>query len=154
MVLLDARIEALLDAIDEGRELWRRVQAAVSVLLGGNAGEVAFAIIGSAITGDSPLNTRQLLLVNMFTDALPAAALAVSKPSGPAQTDGRGPDQAGAVAGRRDPRRDHRGGGDGGVDDGRIHRTAAAGIDSCAGRAGVGAAGSDAAGLAALRWWC
>ncbi len=93
VVLLDARIEALLNAIDEGRELWRRVQAAVSVLLGGNAGEVAFAIIGAAITGNSPLNTRQLLLVNIFTDALPAAALAVSKPSGPVQTEGRGPDQ-------------------------------------------------------------
>ena len=93
VVLLDARIESLLNAIDEGRELWRRVQAAVSVLLGGNAGEVAFAIIGAAITGDSPLNTRQLLLVNIFTDALPAAALAVSKPSGPAQTEGRGPDE-------------------------------------------------------------
>jgi cation-transporting P-type ATPase I len=93
VVLLDARIEALVNAIDEGRELWRRVQAAVSVLLGGNAGEVAFAIIGAAITGDSPLNTRQLLLVNIFTDALPAAALAVSKPSGPAQTEGRGPDE-------------------------------------------------------------
>jgi len=93
VVLLDARIEALLSAIDEGRELWRRVEAAVSVLLGGNAGEVAFAVIGSAITGESPLNTRQLLLVNIFTDALPAAALAVSKPSGPARTKGRGPDQ-------------------------------------------------------------
>jgi cation-transporting P-type ATPase I len=93
VVLIDARIEALLTAIDEGRELWRRVQAAVSVLLGGNAGEVAFAIIGAAITGNSPLNTRQLLLVNIFTDALPAAALAVSKPSGPVQTEGRGPDE-------------------------------------------------------------
>ncbi|MGA9493616.1 MAG: cation-translocating P-type ATPase, partial [Mycobacterium sp.] len=93
VVLVDARIEALLNAIEEGRELWRRVQAAVSVLLGGNAGEVAFAIIGSAITGNSPLNTRQLLLVNIFTDALPAAALAVSKPSGPVVLEGRGPDQ-------------------------------------------------------------
>jgi cation-transporting P-type ATPase I len=93
VVLVDARIEALLNAIEEGRELWRRVQAAVSVLLGGNAGEVAFAVIGSAITGSSPLNTRQLLLVNIFTDALPAAALAVSKPSGPVQLEGRGPDQ-------------------------------------------------------------
>ena len=93
VVLVDARIEALLTAIEEGRELWRRVQAAVSVLLGGNAGEVAFAVIGSAITGISPLNTRQLLLVNIFTDALPAAALAVSKPSGPVQPGGRGPDE-------------------------------------------------------------
>jgi cation-transporting P-type ATPase I len=93
VVLVDARIEALLHAIEEGRELWRRVQAAVSVLLGGNAGEVGFAIIGSAITGSSPLNTRQLLLVNMLTDALPAAALAVSPTTGSGNREGRGPDQ-------------------------------------------------------------
>ncbi len=93
VVLVDGRIEALLAAIDEGRQLWRRVQAAVSVLLGGNAGEVIFAIIGSAITGNSPLNTRQLLLVNTLTDALPAAALAVSKPSGPIDPRLRGADQ-------------------------------------------------------------
>ena len=93
VVLVDARIEGLVHAIEEGRQLWRRVQAAVSVLLGGNAGEVLFAIIGSAITGTSPLNTRQLLLVNMMTDALPAAALAVSKPRGPADPGVRGADQ-------------------------------------------------------------
>ncbi len=93
VVLVDARIEGLLHAIEEGRQLWRRVQAAVSVLLGGNAGEVLFAIIGSAITGISPLNTRQLLLVNTMTDALPAAALAVSKPSGPVDPGLRGADQ-------------------------------------------------------------
>lgn len=93
VVLVDARIEALVQAIAEGRQLWQRVQAAVSVLLGGNAGEVLFAIIGSAITGTSPLNTRQLLLVNMMTDALPAAALAVSEPSAPVNPGLRGPDQ-------------------------------------------------------------
>src|SRR6202035_1103122 len=38
VVLVDARIEALVPAIEDGRQLWRRVQAAVSVLLGGNAG--------------------------------------------------------------------------------------------------------------------
>jgi cation-transporting P-type ATPase I len=96
VVLVDARIEALVQAIEEGRQLWQRVQAAVSVLLGGNAGEVLFAVIGSAITGTSPLNTRQLLLVNMMTDALPAAALAVSDPSSPIDSGSaafRGPDQ-------------------------------------------------------------
>lgn len=94
VVLVDGRIEALMEAIREGHQLWRRVQSAVSVLLGGNAGEVIFAIIGSAITGTSPLNTRQLLLVNTMTDALPAAALAVSKPSGPINPQLRGADQA------------------------------------------------------------
>ncbi|ODQ97687.1 hypothetical protein BST27_24640 [Mycobacterium intermedium] len=90
VVLVDSRIESLLPSILEGRQLWQRVQAAVSVLLGGNVGEVAFAIIGTAISGVSPLNTRQLLLVNMLTDALPAAGLAVSKPSDPLNVNARG----------------------------------------------------------------
>ncbi len=94
LMLLDGRIEALLDALDEGSQLWRRVQAAVAVLLGGNAGEVAFSIVGTAIAGRSPLNTRQLLLVNMLTDALPAAALAVSALTSAARNGGRGPDPA------------------------------------------------------------
>ena len=78
VVLLDERIEALLDALDEGQQLWRRVQSAVSMLVGGNLGEVCFALITTVLTGRSVLNARQLLLVNMLTDALPAAALAVS----------------------------------------------------------------------------
>lgn len=94
VMLLDGRIGSLLDALDEGRQLWRRVQAAVSVLLGGNAGEVAFSIIGSALTGRSPLNTRQLLLVNMMTDALPAAALAVSPAVASNGETGHGPNHA------------------------------------------------------------
>jgi magnesium-transporting ATPase (P-type) len=87
VVLVDGRIEALVHAIEEGRRLWRRVQAAASVLLGGNAAQMGFAIIGSAITGGSPLNTRQLLLANMATDALPAAALAVSMPTDSVRAD-------------------------------------------------------------------
>ncbi|MFY9920855.1 MAG: HAD-IC family P-type ATPase, partial [Mycobacterium sp.] len=87
VILLDGRIEALLDALDEGEELWRRVQSAVSMLLGGNTGEVCFALITSLLTGRSVLNARQMLLVNMLTDALPAAALAVSSQTGTAQVD-------------------------------------------------------------------
>ena len=82
MLLLDGHIEALLAALDEGDQLWRRVQSAVSVLLGGNAGEVMFALLTAVLTGRSVLNARQMLLVNMLTDALPAAALAVSSQDG------------------------------------------------------------------------
>ncbi|WP_243747515.1 cation-translocating P-type ATPase [Mycolicibacterium sp. CBMA 226] len=94
VMLTDGRITALLDAVDEGRQLWRRVQAAVSVLLGGNAGEILFAVLGTGMTGRSPLSTRQLLVVNLLTDALPAAALAVSAPTESVSAAGRGPDQA------------------------------------------------------------
>lgn len=87
VILLDGRIEALLFALDEGEQLWRRVQSAVSMLLGGNTGEVCFALITSLLTGRSVLNARQMLLVNMLTDALPAAALAVSPQTGTADVD-------------------------------------------------------------------
>ena len=82
MLLLDGHIEALLAALDESDQLWRRVQSAVSVLLGGNAGEVLFALLTALATGRPVLNARQMLLVNMLTDALPAAALAVSDQDG------------------------------------------------------------------------
>ncbi|MCX2933668.1 cation-translocating P-type ATPase [Mycobacterium sp. CVI_P3] len=87
VVLLDGKIEALVDALDEGEQLWHRVQSAVSMLLGGNLGEVAFALLTSVATGRSVLNARQMLLVNMLTDALPAAALAVSPHDGTEQLD-------------------------------------------------------------------
>ena len=87
MLLLDGHIEALLAALDEGEQLWQRVQSAVSVLLGGNAGEVMFALLTTLFTGRSVLNARQMLLVNMLTDALPAAALAVSSHDGPGSLD-------------------------------------------------------------------
>ena len=93
IVLTDGRIGALTDAIDEGRRLWRGVQLAVSGLLGGNLGEVVFGVIGAAITGTSPLNNRQLLLMNMLTDALPATSVAVSTPAGPVQRVGHGLDR-------------------------------------------------------------
>lgn len=85
IVLTDGRIGALVDAIDEGQRLWRGVQLAVTGLLGGNVGEVIFGVVGTALSGTSPLNNRQLLLMNMLTDALPATAVAVSTPAGPAQ---------------------------------------------------------------------
>ncbi len=87
VMLLDGRIEALLGALDEGEQLWRRVQSAVSMLLGGNTGEVCFALLTSLLTGHSVLNARQMLLVNMLTDALPAAALAVSPQTGTVEVD-------------------------------------------------------------------
>ncbi|TSD46244.1 cation-translocating P-type ATPase [Rhodococcus sp. KBS0724] len=87
IVLLEGRVSGLIDALDEGAQLWQRVRSAVGVLLGGNAGEVAFALMGSALSGVSPLNARQMLLVNLMTDALPAAALAVSTPTAEGRSD-------------------------------------------------------------------
>src|SRR5690606_25714779 len=54
---------------------------AVSLLVGGNLGEIGFTLTGGLLGGRSPLNARQLLLVNLLTDALPAMAVALRPPS-------------------------------------------------------------------------
>jgi cation-transporting ATPase I len=83
LVLTDADLTRLVDALAEGRAMWARVRDAVAVLVGGNAGEVAFTVVGTALGGRSPLGTRQLLLVNLLTDMFPALAVAVAAPRRP-----------------------------------------------------------------------
>ncbi|MAC27870.1 MAG: hypothetical protein CMH59_15545, partial [Myxococcales bacterium] len=80
LVVVDGRIESIVDAVLEGRALWRSVRDAVAILVGGNLGEIAFTVVGGLAAGRSPLNARQLLLVNLLTDALPALAVALRPP--------------------------------------------------------------------------
>ncbi|SED08570.1 HAD-IC family P-type ATPase [Streptomyces melanosporofaciens] len=77
--VIDADPTRILDALQEGRALWRSVRDAVAILVGGNAGEVAFTVLGAAVAGRAPLGTRQLLLVNPLTDMLPALAVALAR---------------------------------------------------------------------------
>ncbi|MEU2032937.1 cation-translocating P-type ATPase [Nocardia amamiensis] len=87
MVLTHPDPLALLHALIEGRGMWQRVTDAVGVLVGGNAGEVAFTLYGTAVSGQAPLRTRQFLLVNMLTDMFPAMALALSRDRDTADPD-------------------------------------------------------------------
>ncbi|MFF7651200.1 HAD-IC family P-type ATPase [Streptomyces sp. NPDC007983] len=79
LILTDPDPTRILDALREGRALWRSVRDAVAILVGGNAGEVAFTVLGAAAAGRAPLGTRQLLLVNLLTDMLPALAVALAR---------------------------------------------------------------------------
>jgi cation-transporting ATPase I len=80
IALTEDDLTALLDAVAEGRALWRSVSDAVTILLGGNAGEVGFSVLGALVGGVPPLSTRQFLLVNLMTDLFPAMAVAVTRP--------------------------------------------------------------------------
>jgi cation-transporting P-type ATPase I len=80
IIILEDRLEVIVDAIAEGRGLWGSVREAVSVLVGGNLGEITYTLLGSIVGRRPPLNTRQLLLVNLLTDVAPAMALAVRAP--------------------------------------------------------------------------
>jgi cation-transporting P-type ATPase I len=81
IVVTDDRIETIVDAIIEGRAMWGSVRDALSILLGGNIGEIVFAVGSSLISGRNVLNARQLLLVNLLTDMLPAMAVASRPPT-------------------------------------------------------------------------
>ena len=78
LVLSEPDLTLLLDALIEGRMMWQRVRDAVAILVGGNAGEVAFTIFGTALSGRAPVGTRQFLLVNLLTDMFPAMAVALA----------------------------------------------------------------------------
>lgn len=81
IVLTDERIETLVLAVVEGRAMWASVRDAVSILIGGNLGEIGFTMGAGLVDGRPPLNARQLLLVNLLTDVAPAMAIALRPPS-------------------------------------------------------------------------
>jgi magnesium-transporting ATPase (P-type) len=83
LLVTDNRIETIVDALLEGRALWASTREAAAILVGGNLGEIAFTVAGTVATGRPPVNARQLLLVNLLTDAAPAMAIAVRQPTRP-----------------------------------------------------------------------
>ncbi|MFP3968870.1 cation-translocating P-type ATPase, partial [Actinomadura fulvescens] len=82
LILRGGDLPGIVSALLEGRALWESVRNAVSILVGGNAGEIAFTVYGTAFGGRAPLTTRQLLLVNTLTDMMPALAVALAPPNG------------------------------------------------------------------------
>jgi cation-transporting ATPase I len=104
IVITDGRIETITDALVEGRAMWSSVRDALSILLGGNLGEIAYTLGTGLTNGAAALNARQLLLINLLTDVLPAMAVAVRPPPGisPAQLLAEGPEASLASALTRD----------------------------------------------------
>jgi cation-transporting P-type ATPase I len=80
IIVTDGRLETIVRAVLEGRALWRSVRDAVGLLVGGNLGEIGFTLLSGLVEGRSPLNTRQLLLMNLLTDVAPALAIAMRPP--------------------------------------------------------------------------
>ena len=78
LVLAEPDLPRMHDALVESRAMWHRMQQAVSILVGGNAGEVGFMMLGTAVAGRAPINIRQMLVVNLLTDMFPALAVALA----------------------------------------------------------------------------
>ena len=80
VVIADDRVETLIDAVAEGRAMWVSVRDALSILVGGNLGEICYGVIGGLLSRTPVMNTRQLLLVNLLTDMAPATVIALRPP--------------------------------------------------------------------------
>ncbi|WP_433088280.1 HAD-IC family P-type ATPase [Dactylosporangium sp. CA-052675] len=80
LIVLDGRIETIVDGVVEGRAMWASVREALALLLGGNLGEILFTVGGSLVSATPPLNARQILFVNLLTDLLPAISVAARPP--------------------------------------------------------------------------
>jgi calcium-translocating P-type ATPase len=80
LVLIDDDFSTLVEALVEGRGFWRNMRKGLSLLLGGNAGELSL-IAGASVLGyGAPLTPVHILIVNMITDALPSLAVLLQRP--------------------------------------------------------------------------
>jgi cation-transporting ATPase I len=80
IVITDDRIETIVDAVIESRAMWRSVRDSVALLVGGNFGEIGFTLGSALLSATASLNARQLLLVNLLTDLVPALVVAARPP--------------------------------------------------------------------------
>jgi Ca2+-transporting ATPase len=80
MVLADDRFATIVEAVREGRAIYRNIQKFIFFLNSSNAGLVFAVIVGSFFPWMPQLTPLQLLWVNLVTNGLPALALGVDPP--------------------------------------------------------------------------
>ncbi len=80
LILVEDDFAVIVDALVQGRSFWRNMRRSVALLLGGNLGEIGMIAIPTLLTATTPLNTRQVLMVNLITDVPPALAIALQQP--------------------------------------------------------------------------
>jgi Ca2+-transporting ATPase len=80
MVLADDNFATIVQAVRQGRAIFRNIQKFVFFLNSSNAGLVTAVIVGSFFHWIPPLTPLQLLWINLVTNGLPALALGVDPP--------------------------------------------------------------------------
>ncbi len=75
MTLSDDNFATIVEAVKEGRSIYRNIKKVVNFLLGTNIGEVIAVFFAMLLWQKTPLLSMQLLWINLITDSLPAIAL-------------------------------------------------------------------------------
>lgn len=80
MVIADDNFATIVDAVREGRSIWRNIQKFIFFLLSSNAGLLVAVFAVSFFTDLEPLTPLMILWINLVTNGLPALALGVDPP--------------------------------------------------------------------------
>lgn len=87
VLLMEDTLAGIVRCVKEGTRLRKRLRSATGFLAAGNLGEILFMAGAMAFGMPPPLLPSQILLMNVFTDALPALGLALSHDGDPEHAD-------------------------------------------------------------------
>jgi Ca2+-transporting ATPase len=77
MILTDDNFSTIVNAVEEGRNIYNNIRKAIIFLLSCNLGEIIALFIAILLNWDSPLLPIHILWVNLITDSFPALSLGV-----------------------------------------------------------------------------
>ena len=80
LVLADDNFATIVDAVREGRAIYRNIQKFIFFLLSSNAGLAVAVFAVSFVGGWEPLTPLMILWINLVTNGLPALALGIDPP--------------------------------------------------------------------------
>lgn len=80
MIITDDNFTTIVDAVKEGRRVYRNIQKVIQFLLAGNISEIITILIATIFNFPAPLLAVHILWVNLATDTLPALALGMDPP--------------------------------------------------------------------------
>lgn len=80
MIITDDNFATIVDAIKEGRRVYRNIQKVIQFLLAGSISEVITIFIAILLNYPAPLLAVHILWLNLATDTLPALALGLDPP--------------------------------------------------------------------------
>jgi P-type Ca2+ transporter type 2C len=80
MVIADDNFATIVEAVREGRAIYRNIQKFIFFLLSSNAGLLVAVFAASFIPGLKPLTPLMILWINLVTNGLPALALGIDPP--------------------------------------------------------------------------
>jgi len=81
MILTDDNFVSIVSAVEKGRVIYANIQKFVVFLLSTNVGEILLIFSAIAAGMPMPLEPLQILILNLFTDGMPAVALSLEKGS-------------------------------------------------------------------------